>query len=222
MDEQKVKDKLQQKRTYRDAPAAVESEVSLEIPGLQFSESDLALIKQSEAGENYGQILRSLSNRCVNGIGAAITILEVGTGGSSIIFAETLKQSGGRLPKLCSVELDINKPTLHDVEIVNSLGVDWQAVHGDSLKVPLSQVPSVVDMLYIDGDHGGEHSSGDYRKFAPLVRAGGLVVFDDFPTAPGVSNGVSAIVDALKSEGVVGKVLTYNMKDGNSFYVIQK
>ncbi len=222
MTDPKVKDKFPQKRTYRGAPAVTEADTLLDLPGLQFSESDLASINHSSAGENYGRILYTLACRCLAGSGAANAILEIGSGGSSITFAKALGKVGDRSPKLCSVEIDINKPSFHDVEVVSSLDVDWQVVHGDSLKVPLDKVPFAADMLYIDGDHGGDHAIGDYRKFAPLVRAGGLVVFDDYPTAPGVVNGVSAIVEILKSEGVVGKVLTYNTQDSNSFYVIQK
>ena len=194
------------------------SDTLLELPGLQFSESDLTTIKQSEAGEIYAQILYSLAYRCLSGLGVCSMILEIGSGGSSIDFAKALNKSGNSLLGLCSVEIDINKPSFHDVEIVNSLNVDWQTVHGDSLKVPLDKLPMSVDMLYIDGDHGGDHSIGDYWKFSPLVRAGGLVVFDDYP----IASGVEAIVGILKSEGVVGQVLTYNTKDGNGFYVIQK
>jgi len=222
MTDPKVKDKFPQKRTSIRPPSASEVDALLDLPELQFSESDLTTINQSSAGENYARILYTLAARRSTDLVDANVILEIGSGGSSITFAKALSKVGSGQSKLCSVEIDINKPSFHDAEVVSSLGVDWSVVHGDSLKVPLDKIPSVVDMLYIDGDHGGEHSSGDYRKFAPLVRTGGLVVLDDYPTAPEVVNGVSAIVEILRTEGMVGRVLTYNVKDGNSFYVIQK
>jgi predicted O-methyltransferase YrrM len=36
-----------------------------------------------------------------------------------------------------------------------------------------------LDALFIDGDHSFEGASTDYRMYAPLVRAGGMVAFHD-------------------------------------------
>ena len=211
--------KAPQKRSRASPIVSSDAYVLLDLPGFRFSDVDLEIINQSEAGENYARILYTLACRCLSGSDVCV-VLEVGTGGSSITFAKALNKSnsGGGLSRLYSVEIDLNRPTIQDVEIVNSLGVDWRTVHGDSLKVPLDKLPSVVDMLYIDGDHGGDHSIGDYRRFSPLVRAGGLIVYDDYP----LFSGPEAAVATLVAEGLSGTRLTYNVSDGNSFYVIQK
>lgn len=45
----------------------------------------------------------------------------------------------------------------------------------------------VIRLLFIDGDHTYEGVRKDIELFCPLVRAGGVVIFDDFDnTSPGV------------------------------------
>lgn len=215
--------KTVQKRPARPAvPASVLFDpAGLEIPGLQFSQSDLELLQHSLAGENCARILYALLLSCVSD--DVNTVLEiVAGGGSSTAFALALKAAGKRGPKLFSVEIDPATPFATPGMLWKAREefpeLEWHVVYGDSLKVPLEQLPTVVDLLFIDGDHGGEHSIGDYRRFAPLVRSGGLVVFDDYP----LFSGPAAAVAMLETEGVKGVKLTYNLQDGNSFYVIQK
>lgn len=38
---------------------------------------------------------------------------------------------------------------------------------------------SEIDMLHIDGNHSEKHSVADVSAYVPLVRSGGIVVFDD-------------------------------------------
>ncbi len=204
-------------KKYYQAPAP--DLEALDLTGLQFSTADEELIAKFIAGKNYSLILYRLAQMSLSDVNV---ILEIGSGNSSLIFARVLSAFGNSSPKLCSIDIDLANPTAQAKATAEVLNVDWQVIHGDSLKVPNDLLPLSVDLLYIDGDHGGDHVRGDYKKFAPLVRAGGLVVFDDYPTAPEVTNGVGAAVGELTAAGVVGKVLTYNVQDGNSFYIIQK
>ena len=206
-----------QKKASRGAVTAVSlfDYTGLDLPGLQFSSSDEVLIQRSDAGENYVRILYALARISSSDTN---TILEIGLGESSRVFANALGLVGKLQPHLCSVEINSVNITPPVRTVIESFGVGWTVVIGDSLKVPLDQLPPMVDLLYIDGDHGGEHAIGDYRKFSPLVRAGGLIVYDDYPIFPGPA----AAVATLTAEGVVGSKLTYNTGDGNSFYVIRK
>lgn len=55
----------------------------------------------------------------------------------------------------------------------------------------------VLRFLFIDGDHTYEGVRKDIGLFCPLVRAGGMVVFDDYnDTSPGVVRAVEEWVDA--------------------------
>lgn len=220
MSDPKLKEKFPQNKVYKEPARPAFDYNQFDLADLQFSSLEQKLLARSESGENYTQILYALARRSLSDVNA---ILEIGVGNSSLAFANALRDAARSGPQLYSVEIDKDKPVLDMVTTVcDVLDVNWHTVRGDSLKVELERVPEVVDMLYIDGDHGGEHAIGDYRKFSPLVREGGLVVFDDYPTFPGVVNGVSAIVAQLTVEGVKGTALTYNLKDGNSFYVIKK
>ena len=173
----------------------------------------------AEAGKNYMWMLYALAHSSASYIGA---ILEIGAGPdgtSGLTFAYALSEYGGATPKLFSIDINPEHPVVAVRDFVSEgLKVDWRIIIGDSLKVSLDQLPDEVDMLYIDGDHGGEHAIGDYRRFSPLVRPGGLIVFDDYPNGGGVPGAIAE----LAAEGVVGVALTYNHRDGNSHYVIRK
>jgi predicted O-methyltransferase YrrM len=60
-----------------------------------------------------------------------------------------------------------------------------------------------VRLLFIDGDHTEAGVERDIRLFFPLVRGGGIVVFDDYsPQFPGVVGAVSRMIEAHKPERV--------------------
>ncbi len=170
-------------------------------------------------GELYSPMLHALAMASSSTLN---TILEVGAGpvgGSGLIFAEAMREMGRSAPRIFSIDIDPAHPSAQALlHVRETLGVEWVVVHGDSLRVPLDAFPAEVDLLYIDGDHGGDHAIGDYHRLSPLVRKGGLIVFDDFP----IAEGVAAAVAGLIKEGVIGLQLVYNHRDGNSHYVIRK
>jgi predicted O-methyltransferase YrrM len=65
---------------------------------------------------------------------------------------------------------------------------------GDSSKIPW-QLP--IDVLYIDADHTKEGCKADYDCYAPYVKSGGLIIFDDYEKHNSI-NGVSEFVDELQ------------------------
>lgn len=48
-----------------------------------------------------------------------------------------------------------------------------------SLALPLIQRIAPVDILHIDGNHSEESSCRDVENYEPLVRPGGIILFDD-------------------------------------------
>ncbi len=170
------------------------------------------------AGHNYSQMLHALA---CSSLSEVSTILEIGAGpegGSGLTFARALQENSRSKPRLFSIDINSGHPPPEAVLRARvEFGVEWSIIHADSLAASLACLPAQVDLLYIDGDHGGDHAIGDYRRFSPLVRRGGIIVFDDYPIATGVVGAVAV----LTSEGVVGVPLVYNRGDGNSHYVIR-
>jgi len=80
--------------------------------------------------------------------------------------------------------------------------------HVESI-VGLSQAPEVVarareltaargiDVLFIDGDHSAEGVVADFENYAPLVRPGGVIIFDDYEET-GLT-GVSAAIAHIRA-----------------------
>jgi predicted O-methyltransferase YrrM len=69
---------------------------------------------------------------------------------------------------------------------------------------------AALDFLFIDGDHSLQGALSDFRTYAPLVRAGGVVAFHDivpdFKTRTGLDTGAYAgdvpqVWRRLKDEG---------------------
>ena len=75
--------------------------------------------------------------------------------------------------------------------------------------------------LFIDGDHSYEGVRADWLSFAPLVRPGGYVMFDDYAERawPEVTRFVDELIEALPAEwivlGVLDTTLIMRRKPGN-------
>ena len=65
-----------------------------------------------------------------------------------------------------------------------------------------------IDLLYIDGEHTVEAVKSDFELYFPLVKSGGLIVFDDyFPKNSEVYQAVNDICQRYKNElNVIGLV----------------
>jgi predicted O-methyltransferase YrrM len=68
---------------------------------------------------------------------------------------------------------------------------------GDSSTIPW-ELP--IDVLYIDGDHTAEGCGKDLNRFAPFVRTGGFIAFDDYTQENNPANGVKEVVEAAIGE----------------------
>lgn len=65
---------------------------------------------------------------------------------------------------------------------------------GDSASIPW-ELP--LDILYLDADHTYEGVKADYNNYAPHVRPGGFIIFDDYLQPGNPTNGVKKFVDSL-------------------------
>lgn len=62
---------------------------------------------------------------------------------------------------------------------------------GDSSSIPW-ELP--IDALFLDADHTWRGCSDDFFRFAPWVRPGGFVIFDDYNQPNNPANGVKQVV----------------------------
>lgn len=107
-------------------------------------------------------------------------IVEIGVEkGGTLKFWEQLLPPSGRL-----VGVDIHVYSEAEDKFTGSdrrvsfLQVDTRKPESvEQVKILLNGEP--VDFLHIDGDHGYEAVKGDFSKFSPFVRVGGLVGFHD-------------------------------------------
>ncbi len=88
------------------------------------------------------------------------------------------------------IEKDIFKPvegTTYIAKPSNEAVKDWD---------------TMVDVLFIDGDHSYEGCMDDWKNFSPFVKKGGWVVFHDCDeTSPGVVKVFDEIDEGWKNKG---------------------
>ncbi len=102
--------------------------------------------------------------------GSPKTIMEIGIGrgGSSWAFS---KIEG--IERHIAIDLP-NGPWGGCPELT---ATSFEYIAGDSQKVELPN--TLVDFLFIDGDHSYAGVKADYERYSPLVRSGGLIAFHD-------------------------------------------
>ena len=64
-----------------------------------------------------------------------------------------------------------------------------------------------VRLLFIDGEHSAEAVRRDIAQYVPLLKSGGLIVFDDY--APEFSDYVAAVDEAVADSGAFTAVIRY-------------
>jgi cephalosporin hydroxylase len=110
-------------------------------------------------------------------------ILEIGTarGGTLFVWAQI---AGDRVIS-CDLEISEHVKALVPAFPPPGSGCLLELLEGDShvdsffRKVKKALDGRAVDFLFIDGDHSEAGVEADYRMYAPLVRAGGLIAFHD-------------------------------------------
>jgi spermidine synthase len=95
--------------------------------------------------------------------------------------------------------------------------------HPNSVKKVYDSI-DYVDFLFIDGDHSYSSVLSDWLLYSPLVRPGGMVVFDDSVIDLFNDGGVMKLIDQLKNKKFRK---TYDIKDiifsknvGISYYIV--
>lgn len=103
--------------------------------------------------------------------GDAKKVIELGTrtGVSTIAWLYALEQTGGHL---WSVDID-RKPPIGDYP-------HWTFIQGDDeADEVLAQLPTEVDILFLDTSHHFQHTLRELRLYRSQVRSGGLIVCHD-------------------------------------------
>ena len=117
------------------------------------------------------KLLRRTAKNCKN-------FLEIGSrcGCSSMLFGEIAKRNGGHL--YC-VEMT-PQPEWYQNIIDCDLTEVVTLIKGISPWVNLSEIPTLIDYLFIDGDHRTRWAVMDYHFWAPFVKPGGYIAFHDY------------------------------------------
>jgi predicted O-methyltransferase YrrM len=126
--------------------------------------------------------------------GDARKVIELGTrtGVSTIAWLYALEQTGGHL---WSVDTD-SQPPIGDYP-------HWTFIQGDDESdAVLSQLPTEVDIVFVDTSHHYEHTLRELRLYRSQVRPGGLIVCHDtelpHPEGAPMSDPVYPVKTAIK------------------------
>jgi cephalosporin hydroxylase len=172
------------------------------------------------------EVVRRLRPRRVCEIGAA-------GGGTAFLFAHTVSDDA----TIISVDVSFKKSRREAVASFARRGQTIICLQGDShAAATVEQVRArlngqSLDLLYLDGDHSYKGVASDFRLYAPLVRAGGLVVFHDimldYKTRFGVetvsyTGGVPQFWNELKAAGAqVEEIIEDERQDGFGIGVLR-
>ena len=110
-------------------------------------------------------------------------VCEIGAagGGTAFVFADAAHPEA----VIVSVDLRFDRARRDAVRLFAAPGQRLVPVEGDSHHEATPRAVAdalggrALDLLYIDGDHSYEGVAADFRMYAPLLGAGGLVVFHD-------------------------------------------
>ncbi len=149
--------------------------------------------QQSDAAEDISQHLVTLALLVIE-FGLK-QIVELGTrsGNSTLTLLEAARQIDGRV---LSIDIDECRETQQKVAAAG-LFDRWRFIQQGDLDVPDEQLPSRIDLLFIDTNHLYDHTMAEMRKYAPKVRAGGWIAFHDYVSFAGVAHAVTEFVASL-------------------------
>lgn len=120
--------------------------------------------------------------------------VELGTykGGTTVFLAHAMSHTGGHV---VGVEIDpsARAQTLEAVER-HGLENHLTLLEGDSRSVDYDG--TLIDLLFIDGNHTFEGAVADFARWAPWVRKGGWVFVDNAVSEPGVTRMLLCLADA--------------------------
>jgi len=127
------------------------------------------------------------------------TVLEIGSagGGTTYLFAKNAPDDA----HLISLDLSFGTTRQGIIERFARGQQRISCIAADSHSATAFQQVSAlledhaIDFLFIDGDHSYEGVGEDFRRFSPLVRAGGMIVFHDIVPDYGTRFGTATSSD---------------------------
>ena len=99
------------------------------------------------------------------------------------------------------------------LRVVTEFGCKFRLHHGLSTVVYKDFPPASIDCIFIDGDHTFEGVRSDIKLFAPIVKRGGYMLFDD------VSRHFPGTVRAIHTFVKANKLHLVPINSHNNFYV---
>ena len=104
--------------------------------------------------------------------------LEIGSrcGCSSMILGEIAKRNKGHLYCVEMTPQSAWYQNIMDCDLTEVVTL----IKGISPWVNLSEIPTLIDYLFIDGDHRTRWAIMDYHFWAPFVKVGGYIAFHDY------------------------------------------
>lgn len=122
-------------------------------------------------------------------------VVELGTrtGISTVTFLEAAARIGGNV-------LSIDpEPCPEAAERVAHAGMGelWRFLQASDLDVPAAELPTPIDLLFIDTTHLYEHTLEELRRFSRHLRAGSWIALHDYVACPGVARASEEFVASL-------------------------
>lgn len=125
--------------------------------------------------------------------------VEIGTrqGTAALHMAHALSQpfvpgSNTTIGTVLTVDIEPGcKPLVEGIAAKNGIK-NLVAMTADSSK---AVIHGTIDLLFIDGNHTFVSAFGDYVRFRPRVKEGGLIVFDDTRLTPEMTEAWNRITD---------------------------
>lgn len=161
------------------------------------------------SGDEHHRLYVSTLRRICDAANATIVVeIGIGQGVSARTFAASMMKRGGGT--LVSVDIERDRPNNEARNDVRACGVYWDVRHGDSLEVTLPDIQ--CDLLYIDADHAGDYAYKEFKRYEPMVRSGGYIIFDDYPAYVAVYRAIHQLAE----EGWHGLFIPYDDAEHNS------
>ncbi|MGI8960409.1 MAG: O-methyltransferase [Bryobacteraceae bacterium] len=124
-------------------------------------------------------------------------IVELGTrtGNSSLTLLAAAKSVGGRV-----LSMDIQPCELAQERVAAAgLAEHWTFRNADDLSVPDSEIPELIDLLFIDTWHTYNQLTAELKKYTPRLRPGSWIAIHDYVSFPGMTRAVRDFVASRPS-----------------------
>jgi predicted O-methyltransferase YrrM len=115
-------------------------------------------------------------------------IVELGTrsGNSSLTLLAAAKSIGGKV-----LSMDIQPCELAQQRVASAgLGDWWTFRNVDDLRVPDSEIPEPIDLLFIDTWHTYNQLTAELKKYTPRLRPGSWIAIHDYVSFQGMTRAV--------------------------------